>query len=260
MIIIGSARINENKKTTGGLPGDQTGKEVATQPLYNHSKKWVVIRAVNPGMAELIAVAMQRACDNIQIGYDQTNRNNLFEVSQIVDYDPGHVAIPVHCDCSSLVRVCIAYAGLIVPNFTTHTEKTILLKTGAFYTPAITDVWREQHLLERGDILVTFTKGHTAVVLSNETAGTNEIDYPRRKQIAHSFDPKIAGVYRALTDTAAKYVPGENNSANIYKGLIRGCPVRCYGFYEDCKSGVELFCVLPDGKTAFVRQSTLERV
>lgn len=260
MIIIGSARINEKGRTTGGLPGDQTGNEVATQKLYQHSKKWDVIRAVNPGMAELIAVAMQRACDNIQIGYDQTDRNNLFNVSKIVEYDPGHVAIPVHCDCSSLVRVCIAYAGLIVPNFTTRTEKSILLKSGAFYTPAITDPWRDQHLLVRGDILVTRTQGHTAVVLGDDTTDADPEDYAQRKQVAHCFDPKIAGVYRTTSDTPAKYVAGDNSLDNIYIGLNRGCPVRCYGFYEDCKSGAELFCVLPDGKTAFIKQSTTERV
>lgn len=259
MIIIGSARINENGKTTGGLPGDQTGKEVATQPLYNHSKKWVVIRAVNPGMAELIAVAMQRACDNIQIGYDQTNRNSLFKVSEIVNYDPGHVAIPVQCDCSSLVRTCIAYAGLIVPNFTTATEKSILLKSGAFYLPAIVDAWKDQYLLRRGDILVTSIKGHTAVVLSDESMEAEDNDYRRRKQIAHCFDPKTAGVYFTVAETAAKYVPGVNSANNFYATLIAGCPVRCYGFYENCDTGDELFCVMPDGKTVFVKRSALER-
>lgn len=259
MIVIGSARINEKGTTTGGLPGDQTGKEVSTQNLYNHPKKWVVIRAVNPGMAELIAVAMQRACDNIQIGYDQHNRNNLFDVSQIVDFDPGHVAIPVQCDCSSLVRVCIAYAGLIVPNFTTATEKNVLLKSGAFYLPAITDPWKEQYLLERGDILVTFTKGHTAVVLSDNTMDSGEDDYSMRKQVAHCFNPRLAGVYRITADVGAKYIPGINDPANIYMVVIKGASVRCYGFYEDCKSGSELFCALPGGKTVFIPLSELER-
>lgn len=45
MIKIGSARIDENGKTHGGKVGDQTGKEVAIQAWYKHSKGWRVLRA-----------------------------------------------------------------------------------------------------------------------------------------------------------------------------------------------------------------------
>lgn len=32
-LMVGSARIDENGKISGGKPGDQTGNEVSTQPL-----------------------------------------------------------------------------------------------------------------------------------------------------------------------------------------------------------------------------------
>ena len=38
MIKIGSARIDENGKTHDGKAEDQTGKEVAIQAWYKHSK------------------------------------------------------------------------------------------------------------------------------------------------------------------------------------------------------------------------------
>lgn len=257
MIVIGSARINEKGTSTGGLPGDQTGKEVSTQNFYNHSKGWRVFRAVEPGMRELIAVAMQRACDNMQVGYDQTNRNKLFNVSKIVEFDPGHVAIPVQCDCSALVRVCVAYAGLILPNFTTLTEAKVLIESSAFFE-IYCDAWKQQYLLERGDILVTKTKGHTAVVLQDghDMAGS---DYANRRQVAPYFDRNVAGVYRAISPTPARYIPRAPYGDNVYKMLDSGDAVRCYGFYDCDGANTELFCVLSDGKTAFVDDFYLER-
>lgn len=43
-VIIGSARIDERGKASGGKAGDQTGKEVSTQNWYKHSKGWVLLR------------------------------------------------------------------------------------------------------------------------------------------------------------------------------------------------------------------------
>ena len=37
-IKIGSARIDERGKASGGSAGDQSGKEVSTQNYYKHSK------------------------------------------------------------------------------------------------------------------------------------------------------------------------------------------------------------------------------
>lgn len=42
MVQIGSARLNESGKTTGGKAGDQTAREVSTQAWYMHIKGWIV--------------------------------------------------------------------------------------------------------------------------------------------------------------------------------------------------------------------------
>ena len=68
---VGSARIDENGKIHGGRAGDQNGKEVSTQSWYKHKKGWRVLRCKNADKAEKIARAMQAACDNANIGYDQ---------------------------------------------------------------------------------------------------------------------------------------------------------------------------------------------
>ena len=54
-VIIGSARIDERGKASGGKAGDQTGKEVSTQNWYKHSKGWVLLRPKDPEKAAKIA-------------------------------------------------------------------------------------------------------------------------------------------------------------------------------------------------------------
>ncbi len=166
-VMIGSARIDENGKARGGKAGDQTGRELSTQKWYKHEKGWRVFRAKVEEVAEKIAWDMQAACDNKNIGYDQGERLTLYEVSKPLGFNCAAVKTPCETDCSALVRVCCAYAGVMLPNFRTPTEPKVLLDSGAFieltgarYTDAST-------YLKRGDILCTKTQGHTVVVLSN---------------------------------------------------------------------------------------------
>lgn len=165
MVKIGSARIDENGKTSGGKAGDQTGNEVGTQNWYLHSKGWVVLRAKSASVAEKIAYAMQRACDNPNIGYDQGQRSTLYNLAAKVGFDPGKVTTKCETDCSALVRVCLAYAGIKVADFNTATEVKTIMATGKF--EQLPDAQsKTADYLHRGDILVTKTKGHTVVVLS----------------------------------------------------------------------------------------------
>ena len=164
---VGSARIDENGKTHGGKAGDQNGKEVSTQAWYRHKKGWRVLRCNDADKAEKIARAMQAACDNANIGYDQYQRDTLYNLAKTVDFDPGRVKTPCETDCSALVRVCLAYAGIMVENFRTPNEASILLRSGEFIELKESRYTDQSSYLRRGDILVTRTQGHTVVVLSN---------------------------------------------------------------------------------------------
>ena len=175
---VGSARIDENGKTHGGKAGDQNGKEVSTQAWYRHKKGWRVLRCKNADKAEKIARAMQAACDNANIGYDQYQRLSLYNFAKRVDFDPTRIKTPCETDCSALVRVCLAYAGITVKNFRTPNEASILLRSGEFIELKESRYTDQSGYLRRGDILVTRTQGHTVVVLSNgskvETTPTEE--------------------------------------------------------------------------------------
>ena len=165
-VIIGSARIGENGGITGGKPGDQKQKstndtvgEVSMQPFYNHKKGWYIIRPINHVHAYKIAEAMVTACANPMIGYNQNDRLG------VVKYGTASRTY-TNADCSSLVRQCVKEAtGRDPGNFNTSGEAAALDKTGLFekkraYGPGV--------ILYTGDILVTKTKGHTAIVVKGE--------------------------------------------------------------------------------------------
>ena len=166
-VVVGSARIDERGRISGGKAGDQTGKEVSTQSWYKHKKGWRVLRCKSADKAEKIARAMQAACDNANIGYDQYQRDSLYNAAKGVDFDPVRVETPCETDCSALVRVCLAYAGILVENFRTSNEASVLLRSGEFIELKEGRYTDQSAYLRRGDILVTRTQGHTVVVLSN---------------------------------------------------------------------------------------------
>lgn len=168
-IKIGSARIDERGKASGGKSGDNSGREVSTQTYYKHKKGWYVLRPKTATQANKVAQDMKWACNNSHIGYDQGQRLTLYNVAEKVGFNCSKVTTNCETDCSALVRVCLAYAGIDTPNFRTTTERKDLLATGQF-----TDVTNKVNLstgkgLCIGDVLVTRSQGHTVVVVSGAT-------------------------------------------------------------------------------------------
>lgn len=160
-IIFGSARVDEKGGYSGGVAGDQTGKEVSTQPYYTHKYGWYCLRPKSPSDAIKIANAMKDACSNDNIGYDQANR--LAIITAIQKYGSmKKIATKTEADCSSLVRACCMEAGFYPENFTTYNEASILEKTGKFEKKF--EVTSETQLY-KGDILVSKKKGHTVVAV-----------------------------------------------------------------------------------------------
>lgn len=179
-VLIGSARIDERGKASGGQAGDQTGKEVSTQNWYDHSKRWIVLRPKDGTKAQKIAKGMRSACDNPNIGYDQTNNQSLWNLVKDKGFDPAKADKPCETDCARLVRVCCAYAGIMAGDFYTATEATVLMRTGEFIKLTDSKYTDAPDYLAAGDILVTRSKGHTAVVLSNGKYYDGSADEPER--------------------------------------------------------------------------------
>ena len=170
---IGSARIDERGKISGGKAGDQTGKEVSTQNWYKHSKGWRVLRAKDPAMRPYIAKAMEEACASSLIGYDQNQRNSLYNAIHGTGFDINSLVKAVETDCSALVRVCSSYGvaemdkDVVITDFYTANEASKLKATGLFEELTGSKYTNTSDYLQRGDVLVTKSKGHTVVVLTD---------------------------------------------------------------------------------------------
>ena len=156
---IGSARIDERGKISGGAAGNQTGKELSTQNWYLHSKGWRVLRPKDYSKARKMAECMEMACKNMNIGYDQNQRNTLYNEAKQYGFNVSKVNKKVETDCSALVRVCCAYAGIIVDDFNTSSEASRLLSSGEFTELTDSQYTKSSTYLRMGDVLVTKTKG-----------------------------------------------------------------------------------------------------
>lgn len=165
-VMIGHASIDENGKARGGVAGDQTGREVCKRTWYD--KGWnKVIRAKDNNIAEKIAKAMESACANDNIGYDQNQRTTLFVQAQSKKWDISKVTTKCETDCSALVSVCVNAAGVPVSkDIYTGNEANALKETGKFEVLTDSKYLNTDKNLKRGDILLK-EGSHTAIVLTN---------------------------------------------------------------------------------------------
>ncbi len=171
-VLIGHASIDENGKANSGTAGDQTAKEVCTRSWYN--KPWnVVLRPKDANVAEKMAKAMEQACANNKIGYDQYQRNTLYTQAQKVNFDLSKITTACECDCSSLVCICAIAAGIPAGSLyisgnmrVTSNMRAAFKNTGKFEVLTDSKYLTSDKYLKRGDILLK-EASHTALVLSN---------------------------------------------------------------------------------------------
>ena len=76
-----------------------------------------MLRAKDAAARERIALAMERACANNNIGYSQPTRNTLYSDVKPYGFDPAKTTKKVNTDCSALVRVCVNFAGIAAGDF-----------------------------------------------------------------------------------------------------------------------------------------------
>lgn len=247
-VTIGHASKDENNTARGGSSGDQTKKEVCTRSWYN--KPWTsVIRPKDSAKAEKIAKAMEQACANDKIGYDQNQRTTLYTQAKALNWDLSKITTACECDCSSLVAVCVNAAGITVSkDIYTGNEKTALANTGAFTVLTDSKYISKPDNLKRGDILLG--AGHTAIVLTDgdnvsapvnsNTNSNTESNTPntetalkgevRAKDAARNFMSPLAGTYK-VTATKLNVRHGAGLNKMIMVTIPRGTAVKCYGYY-----------------------------
>lgn len=223
---IGHASIDENRKAKGGAAGDQTKKEVCTRTWYSYP--WTsVIRPKDSAAAEKIAKAMEQACANDNIGYDQGQRTTLYTQAKAKNWDLSQIVTACECDCSSLVAVCVNAAGISVSkDIYTGNEKSALNATGKFDIYTSSQYTAKDSYLKRGDILLG--NGHTAIVLSNgdnaATQSPTTTQQATATQTTTSTGLKVGDAVKLVagaTYTNGKSIPSWVINSTVYVRDIR---------------------------------------
>lgn len=214
---VGSARIDERGKISGGQAGDSTGKEVMQQDYYMHKKGWYCFRPKDIDTANKVAQSMIDACDNNNIGYDQNQRDGVINLVK-KGTKIKNIKTKTECDCSALVRACLYENGIDTGNIRTATMPTILPKTGKFEDRiSVTS----NTTLYNGDILVTKTSGHTVIVTSgNPRKKVSTSKYINNERVK-SWQTVMNKVYKSKLAEDGSYGPLSQKQANKHPLYFR---------------------------------------
>ena len=239
-IIFGSARVDVQGGYVSGVAGDQTGKEVSTQPYYMHKHGWYGLRPKSPTDAIKIANEMKSACANDNIGYDQGNRFGIITALQKYG-SMKKITTKTEGDCSTLVRACCMEAKIYPDNFTTYNEASILDKTGKFEKKF--EVTSEKQL-RKGDILVSKKKGHTVVVVSGPDPKKATTTKTETESYKVGDKIKVDGIVAANANGAGNVLDVKNRTMYITEILDK----KKYSYYigiSQTKTGARFGWIKP---------------
>lgn len=220
---IGHASIDERGRISGGVAGDQTGREVCTRAWYN--KPWnVMLICTDPVVAKKAADYMLAICNDDSFGYDQGQRTTGYLA--IINAN-GQVsrATPSEFDCSSLVASCYKLAGLNVNvNCTTRNLRAALLATGKFkaYTDSAhlsTDAYATVgavYLKEGSHVVMALENGSKAGTTKPSTPAPAPTPKPPVSS-APSYTP--GNVYTLQVELKVRTGAGTGNSAKTHNQL-----------------------------------------
>lgn len=215
--MIGHACKNEHETYKDGQAGDQTKVEVYIRTWYN--RPWnVVLRAKDKNTREKLAQAMEMACKNESIGYAQNTRNTLWNNVKNYQFNPSKTTKAVNTDCSALVCVCCAYAGVPIHylqigtnSLTTSTLRKYLLSSGMFEALTNKKYLTSDKYLLRGDILL-YEGHHTAINLDNGIYSNEDIQLKTIDEIAREV---IAGKWGSGEDRKKRLANAGYNYSEV---------------------------------------------
>ena len=172
---------DERNKYSGGVAGDQTGREYEIRSWYN--RPWdCVLRYPALRVGEVIGSIATRAANNSFIGYDQGERLSMYNALATVGWDVDKIRKPVEADCSSSTMAVIISAGYklgitslqrLQPSLVTWNMENPLLAAGFIRLTNRKFLDSDKYLLP-GDILLN-RKSHVAI---NVSYGSEAISSP----------------------------------------------------------------------------------
>lgn len=280
-ILIGHASIDERGKANGGQAGDQTGKEVCVRSWYNGN--WnVVLRPKSATVAETMASACETLCNSNLVGYDQWQRNDLWDELAKVGFDPAKLKTKTETDCSAFVTALAKIAGIEVQRVyisngrwnapVTQTMRAAFSATGSFEALTDSKYLTSDSYLKRGDILLR-ESGHTAMALGNGAlsgaantaaqapAASSTAKEVKATEAAHYLDKTLAGAYKCIA-SELNIRNGAGTSKKILTTIKSGDTVQCYGYYNTVDSVKWLYVQFKQGGvqyTAFASAQYLSK-
>lgn len=269
-VLIGHACIDENGRASGGQAGDQTGKEVCTRSWY--AGGWdVVLRPVSAAVAEKMAAACEALCKGNLVGYDQGQRNTLWDELEKVGWNTAKLKTRCETDCSAFVSACARCAGINVPRAAlgggmynapiTQTMRAAFSSTGAFQVLTEAKYLAGDAYLRRGDILLR-QSGHTAMVLGDGTPPAEASGEVRATGVAYCFDKALAGKYECTASTLS-IRNAAGTKAQELTTINPGDAVQCWGYYSNADGAKWLYVELAKNGvkyTAFACSTYLRRL
>lgn len=278
-ILIGHASIDENGRASGGQAGDQTGKEVCIRSWY--AGGWnLVLRPVSADIAEKMAAACETLCKGNLVGYDQGQRNTLWDELERVGWDAAKLTAKCETDCSAFVSACARCAGINIPRVAlgggkynapvTQTMRGAFESTGAFRVLTEAKYLTSDAYLKRGDVLLR-ESGHTAMALGNgeaptaapvaaaPTGGVKEVTASGK---AHYRAKALEGSYKCTAATLS-IRDAAGASAKELTQIKLGETVQCWGYFSVAGTEAWLYVQLTQGGvkyTAFACETGLRRI
>lgn len=283
-ILIGHASVDENNRAGGGQAGDQTGKEVCIRSWY--AGNWnIVLRPKSSAVAEKMATVCESLCRGNLVGYDQRQRNTLWDELERVGWDAAKLRTKCETDCSAFMSACARAAGIDIPRVAmgggqynapvTYTMRSAFGGTGAFEVLTEAKYMSSDRCLKRGDILVR-ESGHTAMALGN--GAQSETDTPTQAApvsppaaasaggvkevkatgVAFLRDNALAGRYKC---TASTYLSARDGSGTNHRELARIKPgevIECYGYFNLVNGVKWLYIQFTQGSTRYTAFASAE--
>lgn len=167
MVKIGHAVQDENGKSEGPIPGDQTGKEILVTNWYKRSGGWSYYLECNDDkMASKAASFMREIAENKAFGYSRITRWSGYKA---IMENGGNIkgSKDSNFDCSSLAITCYILAGLDIPaSGYTGSMLKIFTKTGKFKISQDSKYVDSPDYGKRGSLYLTPGK-HVAMLLED---------------------------------------------------------------------------------------------
>lgn len=254
---IGHSSIDENGRDSGGLAGDQTGKECCIREWY--SKPWqYLLRCKDSNTANKIAKACEDGCNNDAIGYCKSHRNDLHTQAKAVGYDLSKIKTPCECDCSSFVTICSIAAGVTELEYTSNAPTTstmvnVFRNTGKFDVFTDSKYLTSDAYLERGDILVK-SGSHTIIVLENGSAAITTV---QQNTVLSSLPYKCIDVSSYQGDIDWNKVKQSGISHSILKIIMKDLSLDTK--FEKNWSGCQSAGVTVDGIYNYTYATTVDK-